>query len=288
MIHPHARGDDRSNWIADVAERYAARVRAWPLVLLLVGGCAVPTPTPARPLAVPPTPAVAVALTTPTSAAPAPQPPTAPPPIPAALATLAPTRPPPTATADRGRGIELGKPVALVSEGARVVGVLATNTTEVVKTFTVRATYTQDGRPVATAAGAVNDLLPGQTRAALLASTDQIPTGAQSVRLDVGSVVDKAATTPGARAAGLIRFGAARALPSPTLPTVELDVTNGDQAAHTLTVQAALLRGDELVGVAVGSVNDLAPGATKTASLTVQGTTEGHDRVLPAVQTIVR
>jgi hypothetical protein len=266
---------------------YARRVRGWPLVLLVVGGCAVPTPTPARPLVVPPTPAVAVVLATPTTAAPAPPTPALTP-IPGAIGTLAATRPAPTATADRSQGIVLGEPAALVSGGARVVGVLASNTTDVVKTFTVRATYTQDGRPVATAAGAVNDLLPGQTRAALLASTDQIPAGAQSVRLEVGSVVEEAPTTPGARAAGLIRFGAARAVPSQTQPAVELEVTNGDQAAHTITVQAALLRGDELVGVAVGAVSNLAPGATRTASLMVQGTTEGHDRVIPAVQTVVR
>lgn len=46
-------------------------MRAWPLAVLLLAACAMPTPTPARPLTAPPTPTAAIA---PITAAPTPSP----------------------------------------------------------------------------------------------------------------------------------------------------------------------------------------------------------------------
>ena len=46
-------------------------------------------------------------------------------------------------------------------------------------------------------------------------------------------------------------------------------VTNNDAALHSLVLSAALLRGDELMGVATGAIDGLSTGQTTTASLVI-------------------
>lgn len=260
-------------------------MRAWPLAVLLIAGCAVPTPTPARPLAAPSPPTTTVVLATATAA---PNPtvgPRAATPIPASIATLAPPRPTPTPTADPNRGVVFGKPVALTSGGRRQVAALVTNTGPLAKTIVVKATYKQGDRIAATAEGSVTDLLPSQTRAVLLVGSDPIPAAAESVRLDVDAVVNEG--RPRA-AASSMRFGPVHVGGTVALPSADVEVTNGDEVLRGLVVQAVFLRGGELIGVGTGSITDLAPRQTRTVSLVVEGSTDGHDRALVAVDGVVR
>ena len=69
------------------------------------------------------------------------------------------------------------------------------------------------------------------------------------------------------------------------MPTVAVEVTNSDSAPHTLTVQAALYKSGNLIGIATGAVNDLVAGQTKTAALL--GAVPGADDIKLAVDTVV-
>lgn len=248
---------------------------------LACGGSRVQTPTPAAGIASP------VSLAKPPSAAVV-----TPLPIQQAVATPpaaspnVPTAPAKT-TADPNRGIAFGKPTVFQNGGLATVGVLVTNTSTLVKSFTVKATYKNGDQIAATALGAVNDLLPGQTRAAALLSTQAIPARVESVRLDVDTMIREAATTPGSVAASKLTFGPPAIQSRTGLSQVDVEVKNGGEALRGLTVQAAFVRGDELVGMAIGAVNDLAAGQTKTATLLVQGTAGSYDKILVSTDTII-
>lgn len=186
--------------------------------------------------------------------------------------------------ADPNRGIEFDEPITL---GDSMAAVLVRNTTDQVKSFTVKVTYKEGDRILATAIGAVNDLQPGQLRAANLSSTQPLPEQFDSVRVDVDTMVREAQSTPAAEAARKITFGEP-AIKEGSFPTVDVEVTNGDSAPHSFTVQAIFLQGGELVSVASGAVNDLAPGQTKTATLASVGGIPEHDEVQLAVDTLVK
>jgi hypothetical protein len=233
-----------------------------------------------------------------------PRPPTATAILPAPSATVAPTTAPPKPTtapakpttvpapaakpADLNRGITFGEPVTFSVGGASIVGVLVGNDTDQVKSFTVKATYKLGDRIAATALGAVNDLRPGQQRAASLVSTGPIPEKADSVRLDVDTMVLDAKSTPAADAAAKVSFGEPKVTGTAGFNIVEVEATNGASTALSFTVQAAFLKAGRLIGIASGAVNDLRPGQTKTASLVAQGAVDGHDEILMGVDTVVK
>jgi len=177
-----------------------------------------------------------------------------------------------------------GQPITIRQN---TVAALVTNTTDQVKSFTVKATYKNGDTILATASGAVNDLRPGQRRAVTLVSSSPLPSTFESVRLDVDTMVRDVRTTPAAEAAAKLRFGPP-AIRRGNLPTMDVEVRNEDTAAHSFTVQAAFLKGGNLVGVASGAVNDLEPGQTKTASLVSGSTIPEYDDILLAVDTLVR
>ncbi len=191
------------------------------------------------------------------------------------------------AAQDVNKGITFGEPVSFAVSGLNIIGVPVTNTTDQVKSFTVKATYKVGEQIAATASGAVNDLLPGQTRAVSLLSQDAIPATFDSVRVDVDTMIVESTTTPGSEVAAKLAFGQPAVKTNAGLSTVDVEVTNNDTVNHSFTVQAMFLQGDKLVGIATGAVNDLAPGQTKTATLLTQGTTEGAD-VKVAVDTLVQ
>lgn len=193
----------------------------------------------------------------------------------------------PATSADVNKGITFGEPVTFSAGGLNTVGVLATNTTDQVKSFTVKATYKTGEQIAATAVGAVNDLAPGQTRAVSLVSQEAIPANTDSVRVDVDTMIREAASTSGAEVAQKLQFGPPNVKATSGLSTVDVEVTNNDVAAHSLTVQATFTQGGKLVGIGSGAVNDLAPGQTKTATLIVQGQAEGAE-VQIAADTIVQ
>ena len=129
---------------------------------------------------------------------------------------------------------------------------------------------------------AVNDFLPGTRRAATLL-LDGETEGATSVTTDIDTLILEEDETAGSRVASQVTFGA------PTLNAIGLDVrvTNGDDAAHTMTVGTAVLRSGTLVGIGVGALNDIAAGQTKTASLLVTGEADDADEYVFYVDTIV-
>lgn len=196
--------------------------------------------------------------------------------------------PPPTATqppADPNRDISFGEPVIFDNSGFQTVAALVTNTTTQVKSFTAKATFKSGDQILATAVGAVNDLLSGQTRAVSMLTTDVIPDSYDSVRLDVDTMIREVDATASADAAMKIVFGSP-AISGGDFPMVNVEVTNNDSAQHSMTVQAVFTQGGQLVGVATGAVNELAPGQTKTATLMGQGQLVGD--VTVAVETLVQ
>ncbi len=243
------------------------------------GTAASPTAVPAAVAVVPtlaPTaaPTDAPAAIVPTEA-PAPTEAAAPTDVPAA--TEAPAAP---AAAAPAGDIVFGEPVIF---DPSIIGVTAMNPGDTIKSFFVKATYKNGDTIVGTASGAVNDLLPGQTRAATLLAQEPIPAEYESVRVDVDTMTQDAATTAGATAAQKITFGPPQVGQG---GIVNVEVTAGDEAVKGMFVQAMFTRDGKLVGVASGAVNDLAAGQTKTATLLAQGETEGAD-VQVTVETIV-
>ncbi len=61
------------------------------------------------------------------------------------------------------------------------------------------------------------------------------------------------------------------------LRTVLVEVTNNRSASVTCTVTATFKKGDTILGVAEGVVNDLPPGGTKTADLLTEDRITGYD-----------
>ena len=191
---------------------------------------------------------------------------------------------PTTALADANQGLVFGTPALIKFGGLTLVGVPVTNTTDQVDTFTAKATFKKGDQIVATAVGAVNDLLPGQQRAAALVSSSMLSDAYDSVRVDVDTLLSRERSTPAGDVARKVKFGP----PSTTgglVPTVAVEVTNSDSAPHTLTVQAALYKSGNLIGIATGAINDLVAGQTKTATLL--GAVTGADDIKLAVDTVV-
>lgn len=183
---------------------------------------------------------------------------------------------------DTNKGIVFGEPTILGEGGLAIGVVLVTNTTDLVKTFTVKATYKTDDKIVGTSSGAVNNLLPGQTRAAMLVAMEEIPSDYETVRVDVDTLLAERESTSQAETASQIIFG------EPVVGGfgVNVEATNKNERPHSFTVQATFMRDGELVGFATGAVNDLAPGQTKTATLIIYGETEDAE-IQMAVESVL-
>lgn len=190
------------------------------------------------------------------------------------------------AEAQTSQGVQFGLPTVF-SGPLEVIAVPVTNTTSNVLSFTVEATFQTGTAITGTAEGAVNDLLPGQERVAMLVTGSTVPASYDTLTPQVDTLVENSPTTTSATAAGNITLGSPSVLGG-AFPTVALSATNGDSAPHTFSVQTAFLQGGTVVGVAEGAVNDLAAGQTKTATLLLTGTSAGADTVLSAVDTLVQ
>jgi hypothetical protein len=183
-----------------------------------------------------------------------------------------------------GPAVKLGPPIVL---GPMIAAALVENSGSQVISFTATATWKQKGAIAATASGAVNDLRPGQKRVASLLMTSPPPPGTDEAKVDVDTVVRQAATTDEARVADALVFGKPHAAPGAMF--VDVEVTNRDTAPHSAMLQAGLLQKGALVGLAVGALNDIPPGATRTARLmSSSGNIPTHDDILTAVDTVVR
>ncbi len=108
-----------------------------------------------------------------------------------------------------------------------------------------------------------------------------------SVRVNVDTMVEEADETEGSRVAGKIKFGKPKVSSEFGSTSIDVEVTNNDSAKHSFTVIATFLKGNKLVGVASGAVNDVAPKQTKTANLIAEGKKPSYDQVLLAVDTVV-
>jgi hypothetical protein len=199
-------------------------------------------------------------------------------------APATPARPAVTASTNT---ITLGKPLTVNSAGMGTIYVPVTNAGGTVKSFTIKATYKNNGQEAATAPGPVADLLPGQTRAIALVSADTLPEQGDTIKIEVDRMIADQASTPGAEIAKKISFGPPKLSSPEGFPQVDVAVTNGDNKPHSLVVQAMFMQGGILIGVATGDVDDLQPGQTQTAALSVQGATQGGEIKL-AVDTLVQ
>jgi hypothetical protein len=145
-------------------------------------------------------------------------------------------------------------------------------------------TYQVDGKIVATASGLVENLAPRQARAVVLESRAVLPVVRQVV------YTLRLVRTPRPEGSLLadvtrqIKFG-----PWQELPDVGLDVevTNGGATTRSLRLQALLFGQGGLVGIATGSVMNLAPGQTKLATLLAIGPPPPYDRVSFAVDALL-
>jgi hypothetical protein len=165
-------------------------------------------------------------------------------------------------------GLVFGRPLPV---GANFTAVLVTNASDLTRTFVVEATYWRGPDRLITARGQVNDLPPGGRRVAGLVAPGPLPRDADQVRVGVTAMLLAAPTSSGAALAARIRFGPpmARAPEGAGPLTIEVAVANDDVATRVFTVQAALLRDGDLVGMALRLVGPLPPGEATLARLAV-------------------
>lgn len=171
-------------------------------------------------------------------------------------------------------GIIFGTPITLTVDGATTLAVLAQNTSSLVKSFSVRATYQLGGQVVATASGSVSDLLPGQTRAVTLTPLDAVPQSFDIAQAVVEMISAEGVTSAWSESARQQSFGAVTVEPGQT--QLGLDVTNFDSRQHTYVVQVAYVQDLNLLGMAMGTVNALPPGQTQHVTLLLRGKAEGN------------
>jgi hypothetical protein len=182
---------------------------------------------------------------------------------------------------EQAGGIALGQPLLI---GSRMAAIQVTNTTDLVKTFTIRLTYKQ-GDKSNELSGTVSDLRPKQTGFATI-NTYALLTGAQdSASIAVTGVKD-ATTTPKAEANARLKLGEPSAEGGAAKATVQ--VSNGDDKSHGFTVRAGFLKGGELVGYAEQQVTDLPAGQGRTVSLTAMNTVASYDQVQASIVGLIR
>jgi hypothetical protein len=182
---------------------------------------------------------------------------------------------------EQAGGIALGQSLLI---GSRMAAIQVTNTTDLVKTFTIRLTYKQ-GDKSNELSGTVSDLRPKQTGFATI-NTYALLTGAQdSASIAVTGVKD-ATTTPKAEANARLKLGEPSAEGGASKATVQ--VSNGDDKSHGFTVRVGFLKGGELVGYAEQQVTDLPAGQGRTVSLTAMNTVASYDQVQASIVGVIR
>ena len=181
-----------------------------------------------------------------------------------AVATSAPGRPqgrapiPPAAVSTRDAtpdgtlgGVHFGDVVVLDRE-VGIVGALVSNAGDQVVTFVAAATFTRDGDTVAIATGVVQDLRPNETRAALMVSPESI--GAfDAAAVEIRDVLIRSPTSQNAKVAENVGLALVDGAGGQFPTTVEVRVTNGNDATYGLTIQAAAIDAEKnLIGIALG------------------------------------
>jgi hypothetical protein len=179
----------------------------------------------------------------------------------------------------------LGDPVVIPDEFLPEVALLTQNIGDVVKDYSIKATFKDGDTITATADGYISNHAPGTIRVAYLFLTgDFNPTDTVTVALD--SLYDGDPSTPETEAAAQVTFGPP-AISTGDFPSIDVEVTNGsDQTLDSVSVVAAIVRDGVIVGTASGSVSDMAPGQVKTASLYVTGELADTDQLLLTVDSV--
>jgi hypothetical protein len=177
-----------------------------------------------------------------------------------------------------GEAVQLSNPVVL--SPSNVAGVLVTNTSNQMQSVAFQATFSQAGKAVASATGAVQGLRPGERRAAALVSPNPIPSGA-TASVSVTELVGGPATQLSDIAAKIhLAAGTDKG------PSVDVLATNADLRPHSFNVGVALLRGGTLIGLGTAAVTQLPPNASTTASVTIIGSADKPDQTLTYVEAV--
>ena len=185
------------------------------------------------------------------------------------------------------QGIVLGDPVVIGEESLEQAALLLQNNTNLVKSYSVKATYKNGDTITATATGFVSDHLPGTIRTATLYFSGESPAADDVVSVQIDTMLTEDASTPNGDIAKQVTFGPPTINIDEFFSSIDVEVTNGSDVAASIGVTAAILRDGVLVGTGTGFASDAAAGQTKTVSLFVTGELEETDDLLLSVDTVV-
>ncbi len=164
--------------------------------------------------------------------------------------------------------------------------VLVSNTTDEVKSFTIKATLRRANTTVGVLAGVVDTLRAHETRAADLIAFDGLPATCDRIELSIDQIVTSAPATHEADVAARLKLGVLSMDSAGSSGRLRLPVTNNDIQPHSFSVRATFLLDGDLVGDAVGYVSDLGPGQTSQVMLLPLGDTTSYDQILLAIDSI--
>jgi hypothetical protein len=184
------------------------------------------------------------------------------------------------------QGIIVGEPVVIGEESLQQVAVLLQNNTDLVKSYSVKATYLNGDTITVSATGFVSDHLPGSIRVATLFFSGDPPQTGDVGSVQIDTMLTEDESTPNGDIAQQVTFGPPTFNIDEFFSSIDVQVTNGSDVATSIGVTAAILRDGELVGTGSGFANDMAAGQTKTASLFVTGDLEEDDDVILSVDTV--
>jgi hypothetical protein len=182
--------------------------------------------------------------------------------------------------------IIVGYPVVLDDEFLPEVALLTQNVGELVKDYSLKATFKNGDTITATADGYISQHAPGTIRVATL-YIDGEPGPTDTVTVAIDSLYDDDPSTEDTEIASRITFGPPT-ITTGDFPTVDIEVTNGsDSDLEILSIVAGVFRDGQLVGTASGTLSDMAAGQTKTATLYITGDIAETDQLLLTVDSLL-
>lgn len=127
-------------------------------------------------------------------------------------------------------------------------------------TFTLKVTfYDASNKILGTASGAINDLNPGATKTFSAIGLEDY-SNAASLKVQTDSVL-----TVSEFNTNIVSFSEPNITTQYGMTTIDVDVTNKDTKAHTLTVTVTFYdKSQKIIGTASGVMNDIKPGEIKT------------------------
>jgi hypothetical protein len=180
---------------------------------------------------------------------------------------------------DQSAGIAFGQPVKI---GPNSVAILVTNTTDEVRSFDAKVSYTK-GPATVDATAKVEGLGPKQSRAVSLVATTLIPAGPDAVTVGLGKLreVDRE------DAAAMTKIAVGEPKQREGTTTYTVDVTNGDGKSRVIGLYAAYMKGDEMVAYGEASVPAMKAGESRTVTVRPVTSVPGYDRVEIGVRSLL-